>query len=168
MLQNGTVDIFGDGIWSLTEDRAAYFDWSFPLISNGWFHIMRKPDVSPFSGTTLIFNVFSRRFYAALALLISSALFLSRFRFIDNVNNLFFQLRNRALSVMVGYLLLVVVGLYQGKLLAELLFFTTPSPITGLDAMVSGLSEGRMTLLTGSLGWSYFEKINKSENSDFR
>ncbi len=189
LLQAGTVDTFADGNWFLSENRLDYFEYSFPLIAAQTVHVLREPDISTFQGTTLIFNVFTYRFYVAVvaiavvALLISQLVlkrteganvrpcFSSRSHSGGNTTSsqgLLFSIRHRTLTLFLGYFFAIIVGLYQGRLLAQLLFPIISTPIDSVEKLTKEIASGRLTMLAPFTDWPYFEKINTSSLYEFR
>ncbi len=188
LLQNGTIDIFADDIWYLTKDRINHFQFSFSLTSPLMTHMMRRPNINTFQGMASIFGVFTYRFYIAVAVVILSAMLIghiafkrnalsqlvlflsSRSQMIDwtETSASMFMPRHYTLMGFLGYILVIVMGLYKGRLLTQLLFPIDSVPISSTEEMAAEIVSGRLTMLTPTTEWSYFEKINSSSNYKFR
>ncbi len=174
--------MLADGTWFLTKRRVETFDFSFPLLATEQVHMMRKPQLSSLQGMSLIFTAFTKEFYIATIVAVLSALLISRLLFKQPQRTIFvssgdlegtsgnrlFAIRHRTLVGILGYFLVVLMGLYQGKLLTQLLFYTVPSEIRSVEELAAELRAGRLKMLTPSLNWALFEKINSSQNYEFQ
>ncbi len=158
LIQNGTVDTFADGGYKAVGTWLDHFQFSFPDVFLEQFYAMRRPWLSILSGASLILSTFTPQFYLfavlAIALTIGVAhLSLNRssigpmskwcavyplVREVDTSgSNGCFTLRYHVMFALVGYFLVVLMGLYQGKLLTQLLFYGVDKPINTFDDMAA-------------------------------
>ncbi len=85
-----------------------------------------------------------------------------------NPTNCLVSVRRGTVMVLLGYFAMILVGLYEGKLLTQLLFYKVPSPINSLDELTNALAKGKLNMMARTTKWAYFEKVNRSDNYEFR
>ncbi len=68
----------------------------------------------------------------------------------------------------VGYFLLLISGLYQGKLLTQMMLVTTNVPFKSLETLTQRIASGQMKLVVNSVNNAQFEKINASFGEEGR
>ncbi len=71
-------------------------------------------------------------------------------------------------TVLLGYFLLIITGLYQGTLLSKLLIVNKEAPFRSLEAFLGKVGSGELQFATTSVENALFERINASSSYEFR
>ncbi len=68
----------------------------------------------------------------------------------------------RGAAVLLGYFLVLISGLYEAKLLTQLLIYTPTKPFPTIESLIGQISGGNLKLLVQTVNNAAFERINAS------
>ncbi len=185
-VQDGTVDTLAFGTFVATEFRKKHFDFSYPTINKLDLYYVHRPTLSVQKAALLIFSVFEANFYFLSFALLVVLYLLSKQRGGSFKNTLVALLhfcipgkvkkkkpkKNdwnvKIASCLLGYFMLLIMGLYQGRLLTQLLIANKEEPFRSLEELTAEMGSENMAFVVETVNSAEFAGINTSLSYEFR
>ncbi len=168
-LSNGTADMLAHGTIVTTELRMRHFYFAYPLLGQAQSYFFRRPSIGFLRAASLVYSTFEMDFWLLTAALVATLFLLSRCDGRNMTEGILSwigctqKLQNqRGAAVLLGFFLSLISGLFQAKLLTQLLIITPTKPFPTLEGLIEQISGGNLKLLVQTVNNAPFERINAS------